>query len=125
MNRRRLLCGAGSAATLALAGCSVLGGGDGESTPTTGPLEVSELDYHAADDGSLVATVVVSNTTDERVSATLYVDLTVDGSTSTRVRSVDVEAAGTTEVTAEFEDVSKERFDQGGTLSVRWDYETG
>ncbi len=125
MNRRRLLCQAGSAATLALAGCSVLGGdGDDEATSTK-PLEVSELDYHGADDGSLVVTVVVSNTAAERVSATVYVDLTVDDSTSTRVRSVDVEAAGSTELTAAFEDVPKERFDDGGTLSVRWDYENG
>jgi hypothetical protein len=122
MNRRHLLCQGGAAAALALAGCSVLGG-DGESTPTAEALEVSNLDYRAADDGSLVAIVTVSNTASEPVTGTLYVDVTVDGSADTRVRTVEVEAAGTVEITAEF-DFSTEQFESGGgSLSTRWGYQ--
>ena len=122
MKRRHLLSQTGAAATLALAGCSVLGSGD-ESTPTAESLNAS-IDYHAADDGDLIAVVTVTNTASEPVSGTLYIDLTVDGSTNTRVRTVEVQAAGTREVTAEFDGVSVEKFTGGNaSLSTRWGYQ--
>lgn len=107
--------------TLTLAGCSVLG--SDESTPTAEALEVPEFDYHAADDGSLVVTATVANTASDAVTGTLYVDVTVNGSTNTRVRTVDVDAAGTTDITVTFDDVSTEQFESGGSLSFRWGHE--
>lgn len=117
MNRRTAVRRTGAAAALALAGCL---GGDDE--PAAQSLEVDDFAYHADDDGNLVVTVTVVNTASQPANGTLYVDVTANGSASTRARSVSVDAAGTTEVTAEF-DVSVDAFEQQGSLSFRWGYE--
>jgi outer membrane usher protein FimD/PapC len=120
MNRRTAVRRAGTAAALALAGC--LAGSDEE--PAARSLEVDDFAYDADDDGNLVVTVTVVNTGSEPATGTLYVDVTVNGSAHTRVRSVSVDAAGTTEVTAEF-DVPVDAFEENGSLSFRWGYEAG
>lgn len=114
MNRRTFLGGAAAAGVLALAGCS---GGSGESASSD--LRVTDFRVEAGDDGRLVVVAVVANTGSERRDGTLYVNVRANGTPSTRVRSVTVEAAGTAEVRAEF-DVARSAFDANGDLSFDW-----
>jgi|GEM_PF-3938561 len=122
MDRRTLLRRVPAAvAVAALGGC--LGGGGQPKTAGSEALEISDFNYTANDAGDLVVVVTVTNSASQPATGTLYVDVTANGSANTRVRTVEVEPAGKTDVRATF-DVSKDTFEHRGSLSFHWDHES-
>lgn len=124
MDRRALLRRSAVAGAAALAGsvAGCLGGGGDSRDDGDGyeDLTIDDFDAVEGDDGELVVTVTVANLAAEDRTGTLYVNVKANGSANTRVRTVEVGPAGTTDLEVPF-DVSYETFMDAGNLDFDFD----
>lgn len=84
-------------------------------------VKVSEFDYEGDDDGNLVVTATLENTTDESRSVTIVANVKAGEGNDEQERdlsqTLDV-AAGEKEETSFTFDVSHEQFDRNGSLDL-------
>jgi hypothetical protein len=133
MDRRAFLA-AGSAGLTLLAGCYSGGSDDrwygeggtetptAQGTPTPSPtttiFAITVAGVSETTDGTLRVTLDVTNERSSERTRTLAVDVSVDGETYTQTTSVTVPAGETVEATVTFDEVTREEFGDGGSLSV-------
>ncbi|MFC7045083.1 hypothetical protein ACFQH6_06320 [Halobacteriaceae archaeon GCM10025711] len=111
MKRRTALQGFAAGGALLLAGC--LGGGDDEPRRT---LKATGIDYTDDENGNLVVIVTVANTASERRNATMYVPVSVNGTSQQRVAEVSVDGGSAEEYRVTF-DVNRSAFAKDGQIN--------